>query len=237
MKPRNAPLGRKYVRLFEEFSNQPDYTDVLELLYEGDYGSAKLLLNRLANLNQTNRMIYDDYFSPPERLERRSGISGISKSWKMPFRFNEKELQFLHRLAFTFSEDGYTKDKVWIQEMILDALIELNPELGGVHDIIRRGRRHAMSHIINGCVSKFNLDDMEFFITQIPEGESNPDGSYSYFVNGSRDKGYEEIHDEAERLYGGHIEWFASPRTLRSIIRKLDEKRLYRQTDHIEENP
>jgi hypothetical protein len=208
----------RYIRLFEEFSNEPHYTDVLDLLKEGDFEGAKAVLYGLANLNQKNRRIYEDYMSPSELLERETGITGISRRWRMPFGFNEKELQFLHHLAFVFSKEGYTEERIWIHRMILDALVGLNPDLSVADSLIKNGGRWAMDDIIMGCISRFNLDDMEFFILDTPSGE---DGRRRLKTRGVFDPEYTELMTEVERLSGDNIQWFASPRTLRSIIKKL----------------
>lgn len=228
---------KRYVKLFEDFQERSlDIMDVADLLKKGDAASAKRLLHEIVESSEEMKFQYDITNLPPVELEKACGISGISKMWKMPFGFTNREMEFLFRQIL---ENGPSQEVHENEAFIYEAMKSANPDLkvpSWIYDTYWAAKKGEFSrqqgdvvgiNVTLGCTSGMNLDDMVFYISEYPEIDDTPRGGgtgYVFKVSGEIDEGYSELYTKAQILSKRNVSWFPAPSTLELIIEKLEER-------------
>lgn len=217
----------KFIKLFEEFviseneENSIDtegIEDVIKLLKQAKFKDARILLYEIAASSERNKSQYEISRLPTIEFEEETGITGASKRWKMPFGFNEKELEFLFRCVSEPINEGHI-------EFIMKALQKMNPNLNvSIDDYDKLGKMNVMINVIMGCVSGMRLDDMMFYISMRPEIKEVPskenEKKYTFIVDGAVDEEYSDLYTRAQHATSYAVSWFPCKETLKMIISK-----------------
>lgn len=136
---------------------------------------------------------------------------GIEKKWNLPTGLTELDIQQLidqnhsGSLHAVFSGRKYRQiiAKLW------ETLKELNPELERftyVDDDIKSNPARfspMTSNVVNGISSRYNADDIEFFI--------------NYWADRKLPEGYEEREKKLNERLGTSLDFFISPKTLDKV--------------------
>lgn len=97
-----------------------------------------------------------DICCPPTDFEKKYNVSGISKDWKLPKYFDTNEEWDLATNLFEINFESL--------DTIVGELVILNPELADLYEIAD-DYEEGFWNILNGCISKINLDDIIEYVT------------------------------------------------------------------------
>jgi|GEM_PF-4709480 len=165
------------------------------------------------------RMHPTHYTAPALDFESKTGLTGIHTPWTMPegLSHDEQENQALVLLWSVIDDVGldyatvtkafettHTAQRDEIVAMF-DRLVSLNPALKELHFL--RGDVNAVSTVIGGVASQFNIDDIHFMSTVTKE---------AYEANLPRLRAIEQ------RCGIEHLNWVPSPKTCQRINDQLD---------------
>jgi hypothetical protein len=165
----------------------------------------------LRKFGEKNPMIYEslmlekeDIFYPSEKFSIDNRIN-VSKRWKLPEGYNESKLQYI---CLNLEDPNNVKE----YQKIAPLIFKLNPELRTIN--VRENNQYW--DILMGVASRFNFDDIKFFIE-----DWDPFSKESDLIRKrSRD---------IEAKYNVDIQWIPSPKTADTIekhfggLNKLNE--------------
>lgn len=206
---------RQYVRLFEY--GIADYTQ----------DQARDLSVDLFGQQETRRIFATQrYYS--QDIGELLGLP-IWRKWHMPFGWSEDKTARIYSVNYrAFNTAGNRHDKNTYLERITainDELIKLNPDLQEIQQY-----RKNMYDVVFGAVSRFNLDDMKFYMSfrnkgQLPAKTSMSDPEYRDMTE-RIEYLLRRLLPHATTSYGREMQrlnWVASPETMRKILTKLEQ--------------
>jgi hypothetical protein len=205
---------KQYVRLFEY--GVADFTQQTA----GD------VIRGVAGEAERERVFYKHKFLSQD-LGRAIGVK-IWKEWKMPFGWDEDKtsrIYWANLIGFRHSRDEAVKDEYFGNLMqIVKEMLAINPEMA-----VEPGYGKYMTHVMMGMFSRFNPDDIGFFMKFIVNDEMPA-------ATAKKDPQYARAEKDINAMLGElfpherlHVEWVASPRTMRIIYDRLSE--LKKQND------
>ena len=157
----------------------------------------------LRKFGEKNPMIYESLilegnqiFFPSEKFSIDNRIN-VSKKWNLPEKYNEQLIQNIC-LNVEKNQDEYIE--------MAKEILTLNPELLN----IRATTGLNLYDIIMGDVSRFNFDDIKFFIE---------DWKFDTKEGNIIRKNLRDL----EKKYSIEFQWIPSPKTLSTIINHLDK--------------
>ena len=181
-------------------------TDILrlrELFISPDYVAVRVILKKFKDESSGDNTIEDIYYPtkyPSQEIEDKHDISGISKVYKMPFGFDEEEIENLNGL---FMEDTE------IIDIIFNELLSLNTELSVFSKF---GKKTV---IIGGACSRFTIDDIQDYQYNKTEIKDYNSDKKEYVIK-RIDKFYSDIYSHLNRV-GVGLNYFPSMDTLLKI--------------------
>jgi len=181
-------------------------TDIMrlrELFTSTDYVAVREILKKFKDDSSGDNTIEDIYYPtkyPSQEIEDNHGIEGISRVYKMPFGFDEEEIE---NLIGIFMEDTEVID------IIFNELLSLNDELS-VFD--KFGKKTV---IIGGACSRFTVDDIKDYQYNKTEIQDYNSDKKEYVIK-RIDKFYSDIYSHLTRV-GVGLNYFPSIDTLLKI--------------------
>ena len=207
-----------YIKLFEKFQQDDtipvefhsDFKKLEKLIKSKNFKGVKKLLRKfkVSSKSDYKDSIFFKTEFPSEELEKKSKVKNLSKKWKLPFNFNEEELE---NLIGIFIEDEKVTD-IFFKE-----IIKLNPQLEIFNDLkFKEGDYYPKNNVIGGVCSRFNLRDILDFVDNRRSIDYVEDGNYIFK---SIDDFYSNIYNSVKKSVKD-IGYFPSPYTLRKILDK-----------------
>lgn len=185
----------KHLQLFENFSLKSLKTMVLD----GDFDNA---MKELKNSKDYYKMSF-----PSEVLEKKHGVSGISKQYNMPFGLDEEELE---NLMLHFMEDA---DVITV---LFNELLKINQELKPFKDIpFKDGDVYKKSSFIGGVCSRMLIEDVDDYINKETRIDKY-DRETKHYTFKRVDEEYSEVYSDISSK-GIEVGYFPSLDTLKKI--------------------
>lgn len=152
----------------------------------------------------------------------------ILRKWHMPFGWSEDQTYRIfasnyYAFGKTANEERKAEYLKLLRE-IVDEVIRLNPDITKIQNY-----KHHIWDIMHGMISRFNFDDIDFFISFMDKGMFPARSAHA-------DPDYEKLSSAVSRLFvrmfpfdkNGQrrytqwaLQWVASPQTLNKIYDRL----------------
>lgn len=150
---------------------------------------------------QIETNISKDKFTEEYNIERNFPSEDLDKNisykYKIPFNLNEKEFE---ALIYTFIDDKYIIDFLFFEALCLNGELRIFSD----HKPL-----HIKCCILGGIASRFNIDDILFYIENDLEILSIEDNYYVF-----NNKEYERYYN----MLGNYISYFPSINTIKKIL-------------------
>lgn len=190
----------QFVPLFEEFVK--DYTQE----------QAKKLMSKYDS-NMVGWMFDRPQKYPSQILGEKIGLR-IWKEWKMPFGWDET-----HTYRIFFSNYYSARDITdnMLREEVISRAVEIAEEMTRLNPEIDYDYYNSdIANTIHGMVSRFNLEDIDFFLSFAKRDKYAGEEA-------EKDAEYRSMRSYVEKKLGDHIGWVPSPETLVAIYNKVKE--------------
>jgi hypothetical protein len=206
----------EYLKLFEKFEEETIpgkfHTTLKEIekdFLSGDYEKVSKHLDELRE-NSEHIPQEDIYFPtvfPSVELEEKVNTGGISKTWKIPFGFDEEHLENLIGI-FMIDEN--------ITDIVFREVLKMNPDLLMFENIPHKvGDLYTKHAVIGGICSRFNENDIRDFI-ESKRTIKHIDNDKNYIFT-DIDGFYGSLFNSVRRKVG-NIDYFPSTGTLSKLM-------------------
>lgn len=215
----------KYLKLFEKFQKEiipkefhEDVEGLEKAIMNDDFQLVKKLLIdiRSRSKDDPQKDIYFKTHFPSEELEKTTGVTGLSKKYRMPFDMTEEEIE---NISGIFINDEIITDKIF------NELLIMNPELEIFSDVnFQEGEEgfgvFPKNAVIGGACSRFNVRDILDFI----ESRRIIDyvDSDKKYIFKSYDRFYTNLFNQV-RQNAKEVGYFPSPYTLNKILKNEND--------------
>ena len=159
--------------MFKESNNITFEEELKTLLFNSDYLKLKDIIKNSDEYKHNTGQF------PPEIVEEDYNMKGISRKWKQPFNFTERELE---ALANTLMDDEKSIRIIFME------LLKLNSDLNIFKNLTFKDKdAYLLGMLIGGCCSRMNLLDIQDYIQNRTEIVNSPNNDKGYIFSRVKD--------------------------------------------------
>ena len=150
-------------------------------------------------------------------FEQAAKLEGIAGDYRYPKQRTRQGYEHWAGSFCGFQNENSEKETAFLQNS-WDELVALNPQLEGIDP---DGRPNCLRHGIFGVASRFNPDDIRFFVELQKRSQCSMTALLVYQV-----PSYKALSDRVEMHTGIGRSWVASPETLVRIFEQVKDRPL-----------